>query len=108
MVEHTSSRRVLAGAVLALVIPIGLLVFAVLLENDLITLARDDSTLRTVMFISFTEFLLGPLGLWVAGSGAGVRGLEAWIPVFLFGVPALGFVWFVAVASVSGAFGSPA
>ena len=52
-------------------------------------------------------FLLGPIGIVIAGWSAGVRGAPAWLALIIVAVPVFAFVWFVCVASLGGALGNP-
>src|SRR5450756_2192079 len=52
-------------------------------------------------------FLLGPIGIVIAGRSAGVRGALAWLALLMWALPVFAFVWFVCVASLSGALGNP-
>ena len=60
----------------------------------------------TFTVLSFAELLLGPLGLYVAGHGAGVRG-PGWLLVFFFGVPTLALIFIDRPFALSGALGEP-
>jgi len=64
--------------------------------------------------MALSEVFLGPVGLLVAGSSAGIRRAVDWIvglviavPGLVIAVPGLAFFWFLCVATLSSALGSP-
>jgi hypothetical protein len=57
--------------------------------------------------IMFSELLLGPIGLAVAGWSAGVRGAVAWVLLLVTAIPLLSAVWVVSALMFGGATGSP-
>jgi hypothetical protein len=52
-------------------------------------------------------FLLGPIGIVIAGRSSGVRGVVSWIAVFIVAQPIVVFAWFLGVASLGGSLGNP-
>lgn len=99
--------QVITGAVVALVVPVTFRIYAQLLEEGVVTLVRDGSTMSVFTTIALTEVILGPLGIAIAGKGAGLRRASAWIVLVVVAVPVLALVWFVCIATLSGAIGSP-
>ena len=104
-----SRRGVLVGAFIALVVPISYLVVALLVENGI---APYDQThdlflgpLSVLGWISL--FLLGPIGIVIAGRSAGVRGALAWLALLIVALPVSAIVWFMCVATLGGALGNP-
>jgi hypothetical protein len=104
-----AGRGVLVGAFIALVVPISYFALALLVENGI---APYDQThdlflgpLSVLGWISL--FLLGPIGIVIAGRSAGLRGAAAWLGLIVAAVPAVAFVWFVCVATLGGALGNP-
>ena len=102
----TAYRQVAAGVGIALVVPALFASLAVLVERGIVSFNRPiDWTPFTIMALS--EIVLGPIGVAIAGRGAGVRGPIAWLVLFVVSMPVLLFVWFYSVAMVSGALGAP-
>jgi hypothetical protein len=97
------------GVFIALVVPISYWVLALLVENGIAaydqTHALFDGPLGLIGWISL--FLLGPIGIVIAGWSAGVRGAPAWLALIVIAVPVFAFVWFVCVATLGGALGNP-
>ena len=60
-----SWRGVALGGVIALVVPVSLLLLAVLLESGIVSSDLPHDPLLTL--IAFSEVLLGPVGIVVAG-----------------------------------------
>lgn len=102
-----SLRGLLAGVLIALVVPISFLVFGQLLLNGIVTFERGPDTSDILTRIALTEIILGPIGLLVAGSSIPLRRPWAWLLLWLVGVPVLAVFWFLCVATLSGALGSP-
>lgn len=102
-----SGLLVILGAVVALLVPVTFRIYAQLLEDGIVVLVRDGSTMQTLTTIALTELLLGPLGIAIAGKGAGLRRASAWVVLIVVAVPALAVIWFICVATLSGAIGSP-
>ena len=98
---------VIFGAVIALVVPVSFRTYAYLLENGILTLEEDPSIMQTLTSIALTELLLGPIGIAIAGMAAGIRGIAAWLRLLLVAVPVLAIIWFICVATLSGALGNP-
>jgi hypothetical protein len=102
-----SGLGVIAGAVIALVVPLSFRIYAHFLENGILPVEREGSTMGTLTSIALTELLLGPLGIAMAGWAARLRRTSAWVLLFLVSVPVLAVIWFICVATLSGALGSP-
>ncbi len=102
-----SGRGIVVGAFIALVVPISYWVVAVLLENGIALVVPTSSTSETLTGIALSEVFLGPIGILIVGWSAGIRGAIAWLALIIIAVPVLAFVWFLCVATLSGALGSP-
>ena len=103
-----SRRGVAAGASLALVVPFGSLLLAQLVEAR--ALPYDDvrpllNAIGTLSWLSLS--VLGPAGIAVAGWSAGVRGIFAWVALYVVAAPAYVMLWFWSAVAISGALGSP-
>jgi hypothetical protein len=106
LVTARSPQRVLIGALIALVLPISYWGVAQLVQVGIVPFDFLHPLLGTFAVLSFAELLLGPLGLYVAGHAAGVRGL-GWLLVFFFGIPVLALISLDCVFTLSGALGEP-
>ncbi len=95
------------GALTALVVPISFWVLALLVEKGLAPYDQTHSLLNLFGWISLSEILLAPSGIVIAGRSAGLRGAIAWLALIIWAVPVLAFVWFLSVATLSGALGNP-
>jgi hypothetical protein len=102
-----SGRNVIVGVVIALVVPVSFALYAWLLGARIVPLERDGSTMQTLTTIALTELLLGPIGIAIAGNAAGLRRPAAWLALIVVAVPVLTITWFLCVATLSGALGSP-
>lgn len=101
-----SSPQVATGLIVALAVPVFFGSLTVLLENGIVSVDEPiDWTPSTV--IALSEIVLGPLGVVIAGRGAGVRGAIAWLILLAVTIPALLLVWFYSVVLLSGALGAP-
>jgi hypothetical protein len=103
------SRRGLGvGAFIALVVPISYLVLAVLVENGIAPYDQTHALLNPLGLLGWISlFLLGPVGIVIAGRSAGLRGVIAWLALIIVAIPVFAFVWFACVATLSGALGNP-
>jgi hypothetical protein len=106
LVAARSPWRVLIGALIALVLPISYWGVAQLVQVGIVPFDFVHPLLGTFTVLSFAELLLGPLGLYVAGHGAGVRGFH-WLLVFFFGIAALALIFIDCMFALSGALGEP-
>ena len=97
----------LIGAFVALVVPISFLAVAKLMDIGIVLIVRESSTMQSLTSIALTEAFLGPIGIAIVGRSARIRGAMAWLGYIVVVVPVLAFVWFVCVATLSGALGSP-
>lgn len=102
-----SRRGVGIGAFIALVVPISYWVLALLVEKGIAPYDQVRPQLNLLGYISLSEILLAPIGIVIAGRSAGVRGAIAWIPLTIVGIPVLALVWFLSLATLSGALGNP-
>jgi hypothetical protein len=103
------SRRGLGvGMFIALVVPISYWVLALLVENGIAPYDQTHALFGLFGLLGWISlFLLGPVGMVIAGRGAGLRGAFAWLAVIIVGVPVFAFIWFVCVATLGGALGNP-
>lgn len=102
-----SWRWIAIGAVIALIVPVSFGIFALLLETGTVPFVRGETTMETLTSIALTEVILGPIGIAVGGRGAGLRHPAAWLALIVVAVPVLAVTWFLCVAKLSGALGSP-
>jgi hypothetical protein len=107
IVRVQSARRVLIGAGIALVVPISFLMVGQLLLGRVLTFERGPDTMDILTRIALSEIILGPIGILVVGSAIPLRRPLAWLLLWLVGVPLLAVIWFLCVATLSGALGSP-
>jgi hypothetical protein len=101
------SWRVAAGGVLlALLVPILCLALAWLLGSGLVSYDQLRALVTPWFGLVLAEVLLGPIGVGIALWSVGLRGtaLAALIVLFL---PVLVIVWFLCLATLSGAMGDP-
>jgi hypothetical protein len=98
---------VIAGVVVALLVPISYRVFAQLLEAGVVRVEREGSIMQTLTTIAFTELLLGPIGVAIAGRALGLRSPVAWLVLFGLTIPVLAVVWLICFLTLSGALGRP-
>lgn len=98
---------ILIGASVALVVPLSFLAVAKLMEVGIMLIVRESSTMQSLTSIALTEAFLGPIGIVIVGRSARIRGALAWLGYLVVVVPVLAFAWFVCVATLSGALGSP-
>lgn len=104
----TGSRRgVVVGLILAFAIPVSYWVLATLVEHGIAPYDQTHALLGTLSLIALAEALLGPIGMGIALWSAGVRGPFALAALIIVTVPVLAIVWFLCVATLSGALGNP-
>ncbi len=94
------------GACIALVVPMAFFLLALLLKIGVVPSDQMHAPLLTL--IMFSEVLLGPIGIVIAGWSAGVRGFVPWLFLIIVAAPLVGAVWIVSVLFFGGATGSPA
>jgi hypothetical protein len=105
--SNIRSWRVAAGGVLlALLVPILCLALAWLLGSGLVSYDQLRALVTPWFGLVLAEVLLGPIGVGIALWSVGLRGtaLAALIVLFL---PVLVIVWFLCLATLSGAMGDP-
>lgn len=103
-----SRRGLVGGAFIALVVPISYWVLALLVEKGIAPYDQTYALLNPLGLLGWISlFFLGPIGIVIAGRSAGVRGAGAWLGLTIVAVPVFAFVWFLGVATLSGALGSP-
>jgi len=101
-----SYRQVAAGVVVALAVPVFFRLCTLLIEHGIMSIDEPiDWTPSTI--IALSEIVLGPLGVVIAGRGAGVRGVIAWIVLLVVTIPILFLVWAFCVLMLSAALGAP-
>jgi hypothetical protein len=101
-----SWRAAAGGVFLALLVPIVCLALAWLLGSGLVSYDRLKALVIPWFGLVLAEVLLGPIGVGIALWSLGARGaaLAALIVLFL---PVLAIVWFLCLATLSGAMGDP-
>jgi hypothetical protein len=104
-----SWRGVAAGALIALTVPVAFIILSLIrsLLLDSGVLPSNQVHAPWITMILFSEVFLGPIGLAVAGWSAGVRGVVAWVFLFIAAMPLLSAVWVVSALMFGGATGSP-
>ena len=103
-----SRRWVAVGVTVALIVPILSWILARLILADIVSAATAGPGLNLFGTLAWAAlFVLAPVGLAIAGWAGGVRGFLAWIAYLIVAVPAYVMIWFVGVAELSGALGSP-
>jgi len=102
-----SWRWVAIGAVIAVIVPASFGIFGLLLQARVIHFVRGEYTMERLTTIALTEAFLGPIGIVIAGRSAGLRHPVAWLALFVVAVPLLAVMWFLCMATLSGALGSP-
>jgi len=99
---------VAAGAFIALVVPISYLALALLVKTGIVPSAQMQTLVHSLDWILFPwGVLLGPIGIVVAGSSAGVRGGCAWLVLIILAVPALASLWLYGALELGAATGNP-
>jgi hypothetical protein len=104
------SRRpwlIVLGAAMALGIPAASCVVAALWSAGWIVPDPDGALVHGLQALSLSAAMLAPFGLAVATWAAGARRALIWVANFLWGIPVLAVVWFVAVAWLGGLAGEP-
>ena len=103
-----SRRGVAAGASLALIIPLGSLLLAQLVEARLLPYDEVRSLLNPIGTLSWLSLaVLGPAGIAIVAWSAGVRGIAAWVALYVVAAPAYVVLWFWSAVAISGALGNP-
>jgi len=108
--DHQPSRwtaGILAGLVIATVVPVPTIVIAALWHNGIVELDPDGALVSTVQSLQVWGLLLGPVGLVLVGYALRLRGVLAWLGLLLWGIPVLVFGWFVGAAWLGGLAGEP-
>lgn len=105
-VTRASRRGMLAGLVIVFGVPLLYWLLAMLIDAGIASYDAVRPHLDELGLVSLSEVVLGPLGIVVAGRSAHVHGV-AWILLFLVALPSALVVWFIGVASLSGALGNP-
>jgi hypothetical protein len=96
-----------AGLVLTFGVPLVATVIAALWSNGIIAPDPDGPLVTTVQSLLAPALLLAPVGLIVAGWALRLRGIWAWLALFLYGAPAFLVLWFVGAAGLGGLAGEP-
>ena len=103
-----SGKGIAVGALVALVVPVSFWLLASLVEGGIAPYDRVRPALDVIGVIGWGSlFVLGPVGIVIAGKAAGVSGALAWIALLVVGLPVFAILWFVGVATLSGALGNP-
>ena len=98
---------VILGLMIALALPLANLIVANLGERGIVVFDPEGAVIQALKVTFAWEIFLGPLGILVIGSSAGVRSFPGWSALILVALPVLGFLWFLGVAMVGGLSGSP-
>jgi hypothetical protein len=99
--------RVLLGVAIAIALPVAYRILAALVESGFAPYDQVHALLNLLFAIAFVELALGPMGIIIAGTAAGVRGAGAWILLLVVALPVLFFAWAVAVLTLTGSLGEP-
>lgn len=104
-----SWRGILLGALIALALPLAYWALAKLIDSGSMTAPAGsfNDVLKSLGLNASLELVLGSLGIWIVGRGAGFQSPWAWLALILIAVPVLAFVWFLSYATLGGAMGSP-
>ena len=103
-----SRRGVAAGAIIALVVPLGSLLVAQLVEAHVLPYDDVRALLNTIGTLSWISLaVLGPVGIAIVGRSAGVRGIGGWLALYVVAAPAYVVLWFWSSVAISGALGNP-
>jgi hypothetical protein len=101
-----SWRGVAMGLLVALLVPILCLALAWLLGSGLVPYDQLRALVNPWFGLALAEVLLGPIGVGIALWSAGVRG-AALVALIVVALPVLVVVWFLCLATLSGAMGEP-
>ncbi len=105
-----------AGAAIALALPISTWIVGLSLEGLVYT--AEQARLRDIAIeqarpvtdllsaLVPAELLLGPLGVFIAGRSARIRGATRWLVLMLATIPLLGGFWLLGLLTMFGALGS--
>ena len=105
-VTRALRRGVLAGLLIAFGLPVLYWLLARLIDAGIVPYDTIRAHLDQLGLVSLSELFLGPIGIVVIGRSARIRG-AGWIPLFIVAVPFAVVVWFIGVATLSGALGNP-
>jgi MFS family permease len=99
-----SRRGVLVGAFIALFVPTSDLLLAQLVGNRIAPYEQTRSLLDVIGLLSWTSlFVLGPIGIVIAGRSGGVRGALAWLALLIVALPLYAVAWFASARRPSAA-----
>ena len=103
-----SPRGIAAGTILALIVPLGSLLLAWLVEARAVPYDEVQSLLNPIGTLSWLSLaVLGPAGIAIVAWSAGVRGIWAWVALYAVATPLYLMLWFWSAVAISGALGSP-
>jgi len=103
-----SRRGVALGLASSLVVPVFALVASWLVEANVWSGATLRPSLDAFGTLAWASLgVLGPVGIVVTGWSAGIPDRLTWIAWLVVTIPAFVVLWFVGVASLSGALGNP-
>ena len=100
-------RGVVAGALIALAVPLVSLGVAYAWGHGFVTLEPNGPFVQAIEGTAMWEIVLGPVGLVVAGRAARLNGVLPWLALFIIGLPVVGVLWFIGVAYLGGLAGEP-
>lgn len=95
-----------AGAFVALALPLLYWILGLGLERDLLTEDQVRPLASVLTSVAPAELLLGPVGILLAGRSAGIRRTGGWVVVALTIAPVLAVVWLLGLLTLGGALGS--
>jgi hypothetical protein len=98
---------VIAGAVIALAIPVSNGLAAMLWDNGLVQLDPEGWLVKGLEAPGLAGILFGPIGIVIAGWFGRARSFNAWFVLIVLAIPLLTVVWFYAIASLGGLAGEP-
>lgn len=95
-----------AGAIVALVLPIAYWTIGLGIEQEVLTDEHVRPLAGALTTIAPAELVLGPLGIWLAGRAAALRGTAPWAIAVLALAPLLAVFWLLGLLTMGGALGS--
>ena len=98
---------VVAGLALTFGVPLLAIAIAALWSNRIIAPDADGPLVTTVQAMLLPAVVTGPIGLIVVGWALRLRGILAWLALFLYGIPAFLVLWFLGAAGLGGLAGEP-
>jgi len=98
----------IAGAALALAVPLAAIVLAGLVERGIVAFGPVHDAFDVLGGLLWLGLgVLGPVGIAIFGRSARARGLAEWLAVAFVGVLIVLPVWVAGAVALSGAMGNP-